>query len=112
MSKSVWDLHQEAIQKYGTADNTFADFPVGTKVKIITPCEDHYFFYGETGVVIRNSGRYLGIIVEFDEPRRFEGGHVQKEFNFAPSSLIKHTPEPRMRVLLKRALAYLRKDNP
>lgn len=87
MSKSLADVRDEAQKKYNTTENTHAMFPIGTRVRIITPCEDFYFFYGETGKVINNSGGYLGIRVEFDEPRHFEGGYIQKDFNFNPTSL-------------------------
>lgn len=66
----------------------YSDFPVGTKVQIVTPYQDSSFFYGETGHVIRNEGGYLGIIVEFDRPRRFTDGSVQESFNFEPGDLI------------------------
>lgn len=78
---------------------TWDDFPVGTKVKIICACQDMYFWYGETGVVTANKGYgkgvngegfgvcYLGIRVKFDEPRHFEDGYVQTDFNFQPTDL-------------------------
>ena len=88
MSKTVADIREERIKEYKTENNTYDDFPVGTKVKIITPCEDFYFWYGETGIVIKNKHSYLGIIVKLDEPRHFEDGYIQKEFNFEPKSLV------------------------
>lgn len=43
--------------------------PVGAKVRITARCVDFHFFpEGCTGVVVRNSGTYLGIIVKLDEP--------------------------------------------
>ncbi len=87
MTKFVGQSSAENKELYGTLDNTFDDFPIGTKVKVITKCEDFTFFYGETGKVIRNSGQYLGICVRFDKPRHFKDGHVQTAFNFNPSSL-------------------------
>lgn len=57
-------------------------FEVGMRVKVISPMVDFYAFRGETGTVESNSGGYLGIIVRFDEPRRFNNGHVQEWFNF------------------------------
>ena len=57
-------------------------FEIGMKVKVISPAVDFYYFRGETGTVIENSGRYLGIIVRFDEPRRFKDGGTQEQFNF------------------------------
>ena len=67
----------------------YEDLPVGTDVKIVAPCQDHYFFYGETGKVIENTGRYLGVTVKFDKPRHFEDGYVQTEFSFNPEDLQK-----------------------
>lgn len=87
MSRSVWDVNEEARDKWKTRENTYKDFPVGTKVKIICACQDMTFFWGETGTVIRNSGKYLGIIVKYDEPRHYEGGYIQHDFNFAPDDL-------------------------
>lgn len=57
-------------------------FEIGMRVKVISPLVDFYAFRGETGTVIENSGGYLGIIVRFDEPRRFKHGGVQQQFNF------------------------------
>lgn len=65
----------------------FDDFPIGQRVKIISEGVDFYFFYGETGEVIKNDGKYLGITVEFDKPREFEGGIVQTHFGFNPENL-------------------------
>jgi len=87
-SKTVWDMIKERKKQYNTANNTYEMFPVGTRVQVITPGQDLNFFYDETGVVISNSGKYLGIIVKFDEPRYFESGYVQEIFNFEPSDLI------------------------
>jgi len=87
MSRTLADVNTDMITLYGTRDNTYDDFPIGTHVKIICCCQDFYFFYGETGKVIKNSNSYLGIIVEFNEPRHFEGGHIQTEFNFVPTDL-------------------------
>lgn len=68
-------------------EHTFDDFPVGTPVEVVAKGVDFYFFYRETGKVIKNNGGYLGIIVEFDEPRHFENGYVQTKFNFNPHDL-------------------------
>ena len=86
--KSMADLKKEMIKKYGTSGNIYSNFPIGTKVKVITPCQDFHFFYGETGKVIKNTGGYLSIIVEFDIPRKFEDGMVQETFNFNPEDLL------------------------
>ncbi len=86
---SVADMIRKQKEIHNTNNNTFKMFPVGTKVQIITLGQDMNFFDGtETGIIIKNSGRYLGIMVKFDEPRHFKGGHIQKEFNFEPSDLI------------------------
>jgi hypothetical protein len=86
MSKSLWDIEQEIQSKL--PKRNYGDFPVGTYVEIISKCVDFYFFYGEKGTVRKNTGRYLGIIVEFDEPRCFVGGMIQKDFGFEPHNLI------------------------
>lgn len=89
MTKSVYQLILEAKEHYNTTKNTYEMFPVDTKVKIITLGQDFNFFWGETGKVIKNTGRgYLGIIVEYDEPRHYEGGHIEKSWNFNPDDLI------------------------
>ena len=88
-TRSVWDLCQEAIKKYGTKENTYDTFPVGTRVRVITPCQDFNFFFNEPrGVVVKNEGRYLGISVKWDNPRHFESGYVEEAFNFEPQDLI------------------------
>ncbi len=66
---------------------TFDDLPVGARVKVAAQMVDMYFFYGETGVVEKNTGGYLGIIVRFDAPRHFTSGYVQETFNFNPRNL-------------------------
>lgn len=101
---SVGDLIKEQKDLYNTHNNTYDMFPVGTHVQVITIGQDGYFFEGtETGKVVRNTGEYLGIFVEFDNPRRFnalmpirddsnklqaEDDYIQREFNFEPSDLI------------------------
>lgn len=88
MSKSVYDINQERKTKYGTLNNKASMFPVGTPVQIICVAQDFNFFTGnETGIVTRNDGKGSMIIVKFDEPRQFEGGYIQKEFNFQPDDL-------------------------
>ena len=91
MSKSVADCITDSRKKWATENNTFSDFKIGDKVKIITPAQDFYFFFGETGKVTKNTGKYLGITVEFDKPRHFEDGCIQKEFNFEPQDLFRLT---------------------
>lgn len=59
------------VAKATRTDTTFADLPVGTRVKVVAPYCDGYFFDGETGIVERNSGSFYGVIVRFDEPIRF-----------------------------------------
>jgi len=86
-NKTLKDVREEKEKKYKTSKNTFDDFPIGTRVKIITPMEDFTFFYEEEGTVIENKYRYLGIKVEFDTPRKYEDGTELKYFNFQPESL-------------------------
>jgi len=80
-------IHKEKIKEYGTANNTYRDMPVGTKVKVITPCCDFRFFYEETGVVTICKDSYLGITVKFDVPMEYEDGTVLEGFNFNPRDL-------------------------
>lgn len=99
MSRSILDANNDAIKNHKTKDNTFEMFPIGSRVKVICVCQDYYFFNHEkentNGTVIRNSGKYLGIIVKWDEPRQYEC-HFQEEFNFEPSDLVllDEKPEP------------------
>jgi len=88
MSKSIFDIQEDNVKIYGTEDNTYEDFPVGTHVKIICSCQDFHFFFGETGKVIKNGNRYLSIIVEYDKPRHYVGGAIEKTFNFEPRDLV------------------------
>jgi hypothetical protein len=88
MTKSIYDLTKEAKEKHKTTKNTYDMFPVGTKVKIITLGQDFNFFYGETGMIIKNTGTYLGLMVEYDMPRYFIDGHVERKWNFNPDDLI------------------------
>lgn len=87
-SKSVWDLVQEAKDQYKTRKNTFDMFPIGTRVKVITPCQDFNFFWGETGKVISNGKKYLTIQVEWDDPRHFTDGYIETGWGFNPDDLI------------------------
>ena len=87
MSRTLADINDDNIRAYNTEHNTFEDFPIGTRVKIITPCEDFTFFNGETGTVIKNSGEYLGIRVKYDKPRRYKNGAIETDWSFNPQSL-------------------------
>lgn len=62
-------------------------FVPGARVRIIAKWVDFYPFYGETGVITENTGEYLGIQVKFDEPRHFDNGYIQEDFNFNPQHL-------------------------
>jgi hypothetical protein len=86
-NRSLHDVHEEVIKKYGTQNNTFDDFKVGDRVKVIAPYVDHYFFFEEEGEVIKNTFSYLGISVKFDKVREFEDGYLQISFNFNPKDL-------------------------
>ena len=114
MNKSLLDLGNELRKKNKTDNNTFTQFPVKTRIKVISLCVDFSFFYGETGVVIENFGRYLGIIVEFDTPRKYRNGTVQKTFNFNPKDLkiINDKPikeEIKMKETKKSLIPYFKK---
>lgn len=89
MGKSLYQLIQEAKKQYKTTNNTYEMFKVGSKVKIITLVQDFNFFNGETGIVISNTGGYLGITVEYDEPRYYKNGTIEKSWNFNPDDLIR-----------------------
>lgn len=69
----------------------FAAFPIGQRVTVAVTMQDHHFFrVGEPGCVVRNRGRYLGVIVAFDNPwicDHGNGRHEMAEFNFNPSDL-------------------------
>jgi hypothetical protein len=89
MSETLWHLNQKAKQKHKTFANQYSDFPVGSRVKIICIFQDYMFFTGhETGTVIANHYKYLGIHVEFDEPRQLRHESKYTSFNFEPSDLI------------------------
>lgn len=82
-------------EKYGTDNNTPQMFPIGTRVQIITTCQDHAFFKGtETGEVVNWRPDYLGIEVRLDEPiwvkwNGNEKHHQLTSFNFNPQDLIR-----------------------
>lgn len=66
--------------------------PIGSRVSIQTPMEDHHFFrVGETGTVVRHADRdYLGVIVRLDTRIRCDHGtyrHDIDEFNFSARDL-------------------------
>ena len=87
-NRTVADIHAERINKYGTEFNTFDDFQIGNRVKVITPhCDRSFFPEGLPGEVTQNTKRYLGITVTFDHPREFEDGSLQFSFNFNPKDL-------------------------
>jgi len=101
-TKSVYDLNEEAREKHGTLYNRYSNFPVGTRVKIICIAQDFNFFNGdETGEVVENKGRYLGVIVRFDFPRHFENGYTQYTFNFEPKDLVKIKEEKKTEINLQ-----------
>lgn len=68
---SIWEMNKKNVKKYGTKDNTYDMFPIGTRVKVICVEEDFEFFDGnEIGIVIENKNDYLTIKVKFDNGRR------------------------------------------
>lgn len=88
MGKSVADLSLERKRKHGTLNNMYSTFAINSRVQVITLGRDFNYFDGtEEGTVVKNHFRYLGIIVKFDKPRRFEGGYTQTTFNFEPEDL-------------------------
>ncbi|MFQ5834353.1 MAG: hypothetical protein ACE5HR_00310 [bacterium] len=90
MCKSLGTVLEEKIAKYNTGNNNYEDFPVGTKVRIITPYSDCCFFWEyQTGVVTKNTRRYLGIEVTFDIPMEFKDGYIKYNHGFSPEQLCK-----------------------
>lgn len=71
----------------------FSLFPQGTRVRVKREVVDFNAFDGDTGIVVENSGEYLGVIVKFDIPRQYvdmvsnQPTHVMTEFNFNPCHL-------------------------
>ncbi len=113
MSKSVADVDREYKEKYKTLNNTFEDFPIGSKVWVICACQDFNFFdpsHNLTGRVIENHGKYLGIIVKFDKPRLFEDGSVQKDFNFAPDDLVRIDINTKIQKKIEKQLSRIEKQ--
>jgi len=85
---SMYDLNVIKKKFHKTELNAYSMFPIGTKVKVICAARDFNFFFGETGVVIKNDEKYLGIIVKWDIPRKYENGHIEYEWNFKPEDLV------------------------
>lgn len=86
--KTVNELKKEILKKYYPNDlPAFKDYGVGDRVKVITPFQDFYLFYEETGVISNIKNRPLGINVKFDVPREFTDGSIQRDFNFNPEDL-------------------------
>lgn len=91
MSKSLGDACNE-IRNHRAK---YEDFPAGSRVRVSTFHQDGYFFRTtETGVVQKNTGRYLGIRVKFDEPMEFEDGWVKYDHGFDPGDLRLIGPAP------------------
>ena len=66
MNKSILDVIKEQKIKYNTVNNNYKLFPVGTRVKVIVPCQDFKFYNKNIGTVVKSTEEYLGIIVELD----------------------------------------------
>ena len=88
-NKSIFELNKDIRKRYNTENNSYETFPVSQRVKIICKCQDFHFFNGDLGKVIKNSGGYLGISVEFDTPRKYSDGSVMTSFGFNPKDLIR-----------------------
>jgi hypothetical protein len=74
------------------SEHTHDDMPVGTLVAIMNPCVDFTCFKpGETGMVVRNTGKYLGVEVRLDQPyylQHHDGGkHFVTSHWFNPTDL-------------------------
>lgn len=83
MSKSLGEANNERLN-WG-AD--YADFPIGKRVKVVCLAQDFHSFNGDIGTVVKNTGEYLGIIVEFDVKRQYPEW-TMTEFNFKPTDLV------------------------
>jgi hypothetical protein len=84
---SVYDLGVKARKNNKTENNKYWQFPVNTRVVVISPCVDFTFFYNEKGVVIKSTNEYFGIRVKFDKPRYYADGTILYDFNFNPEDL-------------------------
>lgn len=85
MGISILEKSKKAKKRYNTAKNTRDDFSVGTEV--IVSCSDFRFFYGNTGMVIKEPSQgYVRVL--FHEPMRYEDGTVLREFSFRPDELV------------------------
>jgi len=99
-SKTVHDVNEERKIEYRTKNNKYEDFPVGCGVRIICVCQDFNFFNGdETGKVIENTGKYLGIIVQFTEQIVYTDGSIRTSFNFDPDDLVRLNKPDRKKLL-------------
>lgn len=85
--RSLADVKLETQEFYKTVGQTTKDFYLGQRVKIITPCQDFHFWYGEKGKVIAFSEGYLSIKVKLDKPRHYKDFSIF-EFHFEPEDLI------------------------
>lgn len=85
---TIQELGIKRRREYGTEQNECCQFLVGTRVKVVSPCVDFNFFFGETGTVVECEDRYLGIKVEFDKLRCFRDGTIQEDFYFNPRDLV------------------------
>ena len=75
------ERNQALKGKYGD----FEKFPIGTKVQVKDAIVDFISFNGtEVGRVVKNSGKYLGIIVKFKHVRFND---TQDTWNFNPHHL-------------------------
>jgi len=88
--KSVTEINNERKRQFKTYNNTVDMFTPGTRVRVICVCQDFQFFNCYTqntyGVVDR-IGTSGMIIVKWDEPRHYDNGTIQYEFNFNPDDL-------------------------
>ena len=81
-------LDNEAMNNPKSIYSDFAHFPMGQRVRVVSHFVDFCFLRGtETGTVIRNSGSYLSIIVQFDKPLCYSDGTIRTEWGFNPENL-------------------------
>lgn len=89
MGNNMWDANQNRLKAFGTLENTFDMFPVGTRVQTVCLYQDFMIFHEDkTGTVTKNGGRYLSIRVKFDEPIEMQNREPIGSYGFNPEDLI------------------------
>jgi hypothetical protein len=94
--KSIADLNEEKKERYKTTFQTYKDFKVGDRVKIVCTTQDFHFFNDDLATIVEiYEQEHLCIKVKFDEPitnePKFKGFIPNKmtHFYFDASDLLK-----------------------